>query len=156
ANAAKSPLARVDHGGEDRFDPIAEREVGKPDDAGRDKGLARIVLALRRNVCGKFDLTDRAQFCRSFGSLMSTAFDQDGCHHAVAGSGIGEKVREEIAPRRAPEVVMSVDDGELRFQYRLRLGAAQPVFARCGDSAESFRLVVGHLILELLDYTGGK
>src|SRR6185312_15675952 len=148
ANAAQSTAARLDQGGEYRFYPVAEREVRESHDAGGDAGLdVRIALTSRRDACGEFDLADRAEFDRSFGSLISAAFDHDGCHNVVAGSSVGEIVLEEIAPWCFPEVMMAIDDGECRLQDFLRFSLSQPIFTRREDPAESFRRIVGtHLI----------
>jgi len=155
-NAAQSPGARLDQGGEYMFHAIAEREVRESHDAGSDAGLdPQIGLTLRRNTCSEFDLADGTEFDRSFGSLMRAAFDHDGRHNVVAGSDVGEIVLEEIAPCCFPEVMMAIDDGEFRLQNFLRLSLSQPIFTRREDPAESLRQIVGtHLISGFPDRAG--
>ena len=90
ADAAKAALACLDHCGQYGLYSIAERQVGKADDAGGHTGLPRFGLALRRETRDELDLADGTQLRRPVVAIVCAAFDEDGRLDVVAGSGVGQ------------------------------------------------------------------
>src|SRR5262245_16576173 len=143
ADAAKAAFTRCNQGGQYRLHAIAESEIGETDDAGGHACLASMFsVALRGEIGDELDLTDGTHLDRPVRPIVSAAFDEDGRLDVVARSGIGQQLLDQIAPPLTPQVMVSVDDYELRLENLLDRRAGQPIFARWEDPAIGCRLLV--------------
>src|SRR6185503_3731365 len=69
--------------------------------------------------------------------IHGVAFHEDAGHKIVAGPNVVEELVEEIpVPVSLPQVMVGVDDGELRIEYRLGRGLGQPGLVGRMDPAE--------------------
>ena len=134
--AAARALQRLQH----RRDALAEREVGIADDATGDASRAILAaLAHCRDAGDELHLAHRLHRLRPGRAVHRVALDEDGGFDRVAGAG---DVREEIVQQVAlplgalPEVMMRVDDGDVRVDHRLRRRRGQPGLIGRGDAPE--------------------
>ena len=113
-----------------RFDAAAQPQIGEADDTGRDPGLAAISAgADRRHAVDEFGFADRAHLDRTGVPVHRVRLHEYGGHDIVAGTGIGQKVVQHVAPAGPhPEVVMRVDDRQFGLQRGL-LAPRQPIVA---------------------------
>ena len=134
-NTAKPIGTRRLQGFQHRRDPLAEVQIGMPDD-GRG-GAARAVQAAGTRgglTLDEFDFADGTHFFRSVLAVHRAALDEDRGAHVVTALHVRRQFVQQIAlignARRAtiPEVMMRIADGQLRFQGRLR-GQSEPVIA---------------------------
>ena len=107
----------------------AECEVGMADDRLGD--TARAVGARRTHrgdAVDELDLADRRHLGGAVPAVHRLAFEEDGGDDVVAAADIGQELRQEVAAtmRRVPEVVMRVDDRQLRLERRLGRTFRQP------------------------------
>src|SRR5262249_6580756 len=87
----------------------------------------------------KLDLADGSKLDRSSRAVTLTAFDEYGRLDVVAGRGVGKELVEEIAPRRVPQVMVRIDNCEIRVNDLLEGRTCEPVCPRGEDAAESRR-----------------
>jgi hypothetical protein len=113
ANAAEAAATRFDHRLQHLLDRRAQRQIGVTDNAGAHACVPVCAAgAHRRDTVGELDLTDRAQFGRTFGTVHRQPLEIDGCGDVVPGPQIGEQFRQQVAARLGPvhQVVMRIDD----------------------------------------------
>jgi hypothetical protein len=143
AHAAEAATPSCDQRRQHRLHVIAEREVGIPDDAGSHAGFAGIIgFTSLRQVGDCLDLPDGAQLGRSIGAILETAVDEDRRHHVMAASRVGKHLVEHVPPAVPPDVMMGVDNWEVRLNDRLDRCAREPVCARRENAAVGSRLRV--------------
>jgi hypothetical protein len=142
ADAAETAATGLDHRLQHLFDRRTQRQIGVADDAGADLRLAvSSGRGHRRDPVGELDFADRAQLGRTLGAVHRQPFEVDGRGDVVAAfrasvagadgvrrsfaslraTGVGEKVRQQIAPGLRPvdQVVMRVDDRQFGLDDRL-------------------------------------
>src|SRR5262245_28533061 len=91
----------------------------------------------------KLDLADGSKLDRSSRAVTLTAFDEYGRLDVVAGRGVGIELVEEIAPRRVPQVMVRIDDCEIRVDDLFEGCTREPVHPRGEDAAEGSRSCIG-------------
>ena len=151
-DASKTLWAGRDLRLEHRGHTVTQPQVGRADDAGCHSGLAIPATgALGRNALHELGLADHSELFRTVGPIHRGALDKDGLAHAVL-PGVLEQVLEEVTVARAvPQVVVRVDDRQLRFEGRL-VGQGQPVLGR----AATCRGLLGHRAQRHQTWQGGR
>jgi hypothetical protein len=85
------------------------------------------TCAHRRDAGDELDLADWARLDRPIGAIHRAALLEDGGDDVVAGVEIGEQFRQQVGPAAAvPQMMMRIDDRQLRFEDRLFLLFCQP------------------------------
>ncbi len=122
ANPFEAATARGDVRFQHRVDPIPQLAVGMADDAGAGtQGAKPAGLAFLRCFGDEDGLTHWAQVDQAVREVFGPALDEHGRQDVVSGLQVGDQIFQQIAiGPRLPEVMMRVDDRQLRFQHRLR------------------------------------
>ena len=103
--------------------PVAETKIDISDDRLADAGCAiSAAPAHRGNSTGKLGLAERFQILLAFRAVHGAALDEDASNDIVTGLKIRQHLVQQIARLRCiPEVMMRIDDGELRIERRLHM-----------------------------------
>ena len=140
AHAAQAPVRCLELCLEDVGNAITKREVDVRDDARGDLALAtRRLDGLTGEAHDPLDFADRSHGFRS--GLSPSGFvglDVDGADDPVATRNVVPKILEPVMNRvagRAEEMVMRIDDGQLRLQ--------RVTWARAACQSASSRVVLG-------------
>ena len=138
AHAAKPAAAGADMREQHRLGPVAEGQIDIADDPGRDAGLAVIARCAHRGDAGdELGLAERAQLRRAVLAVHRMAFEKHGRDDVVAGVRVGQQLVEQIAVAAAqPQMMVRIDDRQLRLDDRLRRGGREPGFIRRINAAE--------------------
>jgi hypothetical protein len=109
----------------------AQRQIGVADD--RLGHAARHVIAGRahgRNAVDEFDLADRRHLGGPMLAIHGLAFEEHGGDDVMPAPNIGQQVRQNVATamRRVPEVMMRINDRQIRLQHRFGWPLRQPRF----------------------------
>jgi hypothetical protein len=117
--------------GQHLLDGGAQPQVGAADDAGAD--ARRPIDAARRHrrdAVDELGLADRPQRLPTVRAVHGQALHEHGGRDVVAAAlDVGDEFVEQIAPARpVPQMVMGVDDRQLRLQCRLAV-AGEPIRA---------------------------
>ncbi len=119
----------------DRLDPIAELQIGMPDD--RRGGAARAVEpagARGGKALDELHLANRPHLHGSVGPVHGACLDEHRRADVMAGTDIRHQLMQQIAlignagETKIPEVMMRIADRQLRFEDRL-LRQSQPVIS---------------------------
>ena len=107
----------------------AKGEIGVADDRFGDP--ARAVSARRAHGGDAVDELDLADGCRLGRAVLAVhrlALEEDRRHDVVSAADIGQEIGQQVAAAmwRVPEVMMRIDDRQLRLQGRLRRTFRQP------------------------------
>ncbi len=137
AEAAQTPAG----GGDLCFEQFAhartDAEVAAADDALGD--AARSVTARRthrRDAVDELDLAQRRHLAWAALAVHRAAFEEDGRDDVVSAADIGQQLGQQIAAalRRVPEMVVRVDDRQVRLQRRF--GVLRQPCLQCGVVAD--------------------
>jgi len=111
---------------EDRLDPVAQLQVGVPDDRGAgERGAVDAARGHGGLPLDELDLPDRTALDRPGSAVHHPRLDEHGGADVVALVHVGKQLGQQVALIRdalgppVPEVVMRVADRELWFQDRL-------------------------------------
>jgi hypothetical protein len=128
-----------------RFDTVAECQVGEAHDTGGDTRRPIETAGTHgRDTGDKLSFADRPHLFWPAGAVHGVTFFEHRSDNAVAGTDIGEKVVEQVAMiRPLPQVMVGIDNGQVRSEDRLRRLFRQPHLVRRGDPAKLSRLY-GH------------
>jgi hypothetical protein len=119
AQPAQPPFARLDLRFQHRTDGGTRGEVGEAHDGRRHLGAAA-PRRLPRRGGDERRLAERAQQRIAFAAVMRVAFDEDAGADRMAAAQIDEVVVQQVGvARRAPEMVVRVDNRQRRFERRL-------------------------------------
>ncbi len=133
--------------------PPAQGQVGVADDALGDP--ARAVPARgahRRDAVDELDLADRRHLGGAGLPIHRAAFEKDGGDDVVSALDVGQQFGQQIAPalRRVPEMMMRVDDRQIRLQCRFARPLRQPCLqlgiVTVGEPAIFALRISGHVI----------
>ena len=129
-DASKALRAGRDLRLEHRCHLVTQPQVGRADDAGCHPGLTILATGAHgRNALHELGLADNSELFRTVGPIHRGALDEDRLAHAVL-PGVFEQFLEQVAVARSvPQVMMRVDNRQLRFEGRL-VGQCQPVLER--------------------------
>ena len=107
---------RLEHG----HDGLAERQIRKPNDAGRDARFAVLpAVALRRDAVDELGFADRTHRLGTVGTIHRHAFDEHGREHTMPRRGVAQNLVEHVAAARmVPQVMMRIDDRQFRLERR--------------------------------------
>ena len=132
--AATGPQMRQ----QDGLDRVAEGQIGIADDTGRDAGRTVIPRGAHRGDAGdKLGLADGPEFGGAALAVHRAAFEEDGCDDVVAGVEVGEQLVEEIAVIAAlPQMMVGIDDRQIRVEHGLVGGRREPCLVRRVDMPE--------------------
>jgi hypothetical protein len=84
-----------------------------------------------------FLLLNRTRFGRAVRAILEAAVDEDASDDVVAGAThVGHHVIQHVAATVAPDVVVRIDDWQIRLENRLRQRLSEPVVAWREDAAE--------------------
>ena len=116
-------LQRFEH----RRHPVAQVQVGVPDDGGSSPARAvETAGAGRRQALDELDFPHRTHLLRPIGAVHGAGLNKHGGAHVVAAVDVRGQLVEQIAlvgntlGAKVPEVVMRVADGQLRLQGGFR------------------------------------
>jgi len=85
------------------------------------------TCAHRGDTGDELHLADRAHLDRPVAPIHRAALLEDGGADVVAGVEVGEQFRQQIGPAAAvPQMMMRIDDRQLRFADRLPLLFCEP------------------------------
>src|SRR5204863_1809363 len=128
ADAAEAPAARALMRLQHLLDAAAEVEVRMSDDAGAGTDLSVVAACRHRgDAVDELALADRLHLLGPVGTMERSRLHEDGGDDVVTAVGVGEQIVEQITPAAAvPEMMMRIDDRQLRLQDRL-LAAIEPV-----------------------------
>jgi hypothetical protein len=123
---------------QDGLDRIAEGQIGITDDTGRDAGRTVIPRGAHRGDAGdKLGLADGPEFGGAALAVHRAAFEEDGRDDVVAGVEVGEQLVEEIAVIAAlPQMMVGIDDRQVRVQHGFVGGRGEPCLVRRVDMPE--------------------
>ena len=123
------------------LDPLAQCEIGITHDAGGDpRGPVAAAIAHRGDPSDKLGFANRAQFLRAGGAVHRVALQEHGCDHVVARSQVREQFVQQITMIwTVPEVMVCINNRQIRFQNRFSWRLAQPGLIRRVDPAEPGR-----------------
>ena len=129
ADAAEAPAADGDLCLQHVAHARAEGEIGVADDRLGD--AARAVIARRAHggdAVDELDLADRRHLGGAVPAVHRLALEEDGGDDVVSAADIGQQLGQEVAAamRRVPEVMVRIDDRQLRLQRRLGRPLRQP------------------------------
>ena len=115
-------------GQQHRFDSAAKREVGAADDTRAGARPAQSAAREHgRHAVDELGLADRAHLRRSTLAIHRLRLHVHRRDDVVAAVHVGQEIVSEVARARAnPQVVVRIDDGQLRLENRLRV-SRQPV-----------------------------
>ena len=138
AHAAEAPAPGLDQSLQHGLDAIAEGEVREAHDArSHARGAVLPAVAHGGHPGHEFRLADRAHLFRAVRAIHGVAFHEHGGHGVVAAAHVVEKLVKQVAVVRAlPQVMMSVDDGQIRLEDGLGRPLGQPRLVRRVDAAE--------------------
>ena len=124
AGAAAGPHVLVQHG----LDAVAERQIGEAHDPrGHARRPVEAAVAHRRGAGDELRLAHGAQLGRAARAVPRVALHEDRGDDIVTGSEVGEQLVQQVTVvRPLPQVMVGVDDRQLRLENRLGLGAGQP------------------------------
>ena len=114
-----------------------DAEVAAADDAlGHAARSVSARRAHRRDAVDELDLAQRRHLGRAALAVHRAAFEEDGRHDVVSAADIGQELGQQIAAalRRVPEMVVRVDDRQVRLQRRFSV-LRQPCL-QCGVVAD--------------------
>ena len=137
AQPAQAPAGRGDLCFQQFAHPRTDAEVAAADDA---LGHAAWSVTTRRthrcDAVDELDLAQRRHLGWAALAVHRAAFEEDGRDDVVSAADIGEELGQQIAAalRRVPEVVVRVDDRQVRLQRRFRV-LRQPCL-QCGVVAD--------------------
>ena len=115
---------------EHRRHAVTEEQVGRPHDPGRHPGLT--VLAARAHggdALHELRLAHDTELFRTVRPIHRGALDEDGLTDVVRVRVLEQLIQQVAVARAIPQMVVRVDDGQLRLQHGL-VGQRQPVGAR--------------------------
>ena len=118
ADTAVAAVAGRDLGPQHILDRGAEREVREANDAGAGLRLAVAPgRAHRGGAVDELDLADRRLRFRPARPVHRAAFDEDRRAHIVAAAGVLQQLVQQVAvEREVPEVMVRIDDRQVRLQ----------------------------------------
>ena len=91
-------------------------------------------------------LADRSHLGGAIGAIHRVALQKHGGHHVVAGAQVGEQLVQQVPMIRAdPQVMVRVDDRQVRLEDRLGRGLGQPRLVGRADAAVLGRARMGRL-----------
>ena len=129
ADAAKAPAADREFGFQHIAHARADGQVGVADDRLGDAAGAIIARrAHRRDAVDELDLAHRRHLRGAVLAVHRAAFEEDGGDDVVPAADIGQQLGQKIAAalRRIPEMMVRVDDRQIRLQRRLARPLRQP------------------------------
>ena len=130
ADAAEALGAGRDLRLEHRCHAVTEEQVRRPHDAGRHPGLT--VLAARAHggdALHELRLAHDTELFRTVRPIHRGALDEHGLTDVVRVRVLKQLLQQVAVARAIPQMVVRVDDGQLRLQHCL-VGQRQPVGAR--------------------------
>src|ERR1019366_6275449 len=144
--AATGADLRLQH----RRHPVARRKGGVAHDPGAHFGFSIAARIAHRGDAGdEFGLTDRFHLLRTGFAIHRVALQEHAADDVVASVAIGQELIEQIAelrhfPRFAaraatpalPQVMMRIDDWQLRLDDRLRRRLGEPGLAQGKDASK--------------------
>ena len=107
----------------------AEHQVGVADDRLGDAAWAVIAgRAHRRDAVDEFDLAHRRHLARAVLAIHRLAFEEHRGDDVVAAADVVQQFGQEVAAamRRIPEMMVRIDDRQIRLQRRLARTLRQP------------------------------
>ena len=127
AHPAEPPAAGADMGLQHLFRPVV-RQVYRPDDArGHPRGAVAAAVAHRGDAGDELRLPDRSHLFRPIRAIHRMAFQKHRRDGVVAGVDVRHELVQQIALVVAmPQVMMGIDDRQVRFQRRLGCRLRQP------------------------------
>src|ERR1019366_5024487 len=128
ANAAHSAAGEGDLLLQDVLDFLTQAKIGVTDD--RHRHASGAMAAARThggNPIDELDLSERPFGVGGTGAVVRSAFDEDGGFYVMATTDIAKDVRQQIrATVVVPQMVMWIDDRQIRFKCLLLSDAGDP------------------------------
>src|SRR5215469_13829024 len=160
ADAAEPPAADPDFDLKHLAHTGAEGEIGVAHDALRDAARAIAARSAHRSdAVDEFDLADRRHLRPTVLLVHRAAFEEHGGDDVVTTADVREQLGQQITPalRRVPEMMVRVDDRQIRLQHRLGRPPGQPCcqlsIIAIGDPAVFSSMVSGLPKFTLFPYT---
>ena len=153
AQAAQATSGGGDLGFQQFADARADGEVAATDDALGDAAWTVAARGAHRGDAGdELDFAQCGHLARAVLAIHRAAFQEDGRDDVVPAADVGQQFRQQVtaAMRRVPEMVVRIDDRQIRLQRRLGGALRQPrlqrsVFAIDATAVFAFRLSeLGH------------
>jgi hypothetical protein len=111
-DAAKAPVPGRDLGLQNPRNPVANPQIGMPDDSRAEPG--RPVLAARahrRRPVDELGFAHGLHLDRAIGAVHRAALDENGLGDFVAAADVGEQlIKQKPVPRVVPQVMVGIDD----------------------------------------------
>ena len=129
ADAAQPAAAGGDLGFQHLAHAGADGQVGAADDRLGDAARAVIAgRAHRGDAVDELDLAQRRHLARAVLAIHRAAFEEHGRDDVVAAADVGQQFGQQVAAalRRVPEMVVRIDDRQVRLQRRLARPLRQP------------------------------
>ena len=133
AQAAQTPAGGGDLGFQQLAHARADGQVAAADDALGDAAGSVVARSThRRDAVDELDLAQRGHLARAVLAVHRAAFKEDGRDDVVPAADIGQQFGQQIAAamRRVPEMVVRIDDRQIRLQRRFGGALRQPRLQR--------------------------
>jgi hypothetical protein len=128
ADAAKAAVTGGDMSLQHRAGAGAEHHVDIGHDGGAGAGRAvKAAGARRRHAIGELRLAHRPHLGRTVGAIHRAAVDIDRRGDVVAGAGVFQQLVQQVTMVGVvPQMMVGIDDGQVRLDDRLRRLLGQP------------------------------
>ena len=151
-DAAEPAATGLDLGIQHVAHPGTQRQVGVADDGLGDAAGAVVAgCAHGGDAVDEFDLAHRRHLLGAVLAVHRLTFHEHGGDDVMAAADVGQQVGQEVAAamRCVPEVMMWVDDRQVRFQRRLARAASPATLSgrhRCDRRCREIRLLNRRLL----------